>query len=511
MGHEKNYVHCENCNNDICYDCLSVIDEKQRNQCWHCHTLYCPYQEHLTDKQMEKLQSCGRNNIISEYNSEKNALIAKAQMKYQNLQKLYKEMTDDIFVFKNDVLTSRLIDEYRNMYRRVDELAELAACSTPQDMKRFQNKTIECFHISDDTRFPFMYDLFQHQNRLMNEHGYYIGICRLMVGMTDETLKLVKERYAAIIQTKTYDIAKRVLAYNLKTPLCAKGFNANEIISHFDINAKLNNKPIMCCRTSGCRGAIRESDACCDRCHKEYCRICMQPKHEGECKEEDLSEWKILQEETKACPRCGYRFGHHAYCHDMWCINCFCCFQYDTGYVYPGRIDNKERDEYFKLKLDLYDVMPELDIDSRLDLIHAKVKSYNIQQIIESINDMTRYKELDVKSLMNERCRIDDIAKILSISKYAMESAIELTRVFSIDNSYSRAEKYDALNRVFIRFLRIMKVCKLDTSALLSKFRKLDSRMLRPLWESLDYEMYMEMHRPIIRSVIASPRSDRPI
>lgn len=491
------YAHCDNCNNDICYDCLLLIDEKIRNQCWHCHANYCPYQEHLTDKQMQELHDCVTKSVIAEYESRIKILNEKARRKYEELQELYSDMMKDIFVFDEPTITSHIIQSYRNLYKSFNSLEKLAQCKTVSELRKYKNKTAESFVVMDETKYPFVIELIRRQNELMKEHKVYIWAVRTMLAINEETLNLIKERFDAIRQTNTYRIAKLIYDYDISYPISLKRFDAEAIIEHFKLTVDVaKNKPIMCCRKNGCRGAIRESDSSftCDRCLQEYCSKCMQPKHESSCKEEDLSEWKILQEETKPCPRCGYRFGHHAYCHDMWCINCYCCFQYETGYIYKGKIDNKERDEYFKLNLDLYDVMPQLDNDTRHDLIRAKVKNANIRFIIEEVNLLARYQEFDIIEFMKEINSIENIAKMISIAPYAIETVIELTRAFSIDNSFSRIEKYNVLNKTFIRFIHIMKACQLNPITILLELKKLDARMLRPLWESLDYETYIRIH-----------------
>lgn len=87
----------------------------------------------------------------------------------------------------------------------------------------------------------------------------------------------------------------------------------------------------------------------CAGCRVQICKICFRPlTNPHTCKTEDVKEWKYLLEETKACPHCGFRFGHHSRCKSMFCTNCFGGFNYDTGAIIRGSFDNDERNDWLR-------------------------------------------------------------------------------------------------------------------------------------------------------------------
>jgi len=88
-------------------------------------------------------------------------------------------------------------------------------------------------------------------------------------------------------------------------------------------------------RCSGCRARI------CKQCFKEI-------KENHVCRQVDIDEWSLIKEDTKACPNCGYRFGHHSRCNAMFCLNCYHGFDYESLKEIKGWFDNAERDAWAK-------------------------------------------------------------------------------------------------------------------------------------------------------------------
>lgn len=81
----------------------------------------------------------------------------------------------------------------------------------------------------------------------------------------------------------------------------------------------------------------------CLNCHANLCKTCFKvklPSHE--CKQADIDEWNFMLNETKPCPTCGFRFGHHSACDTMFCIHCHRYFNYRTGEPIKGHPHNPE-------------------------------------------------------------------------------------------------------------------------------------------------------------------------
>lgn len=81
----------------------------------------------------------------------------------------------------------------------------------------------------------------------------------------------------------------------------------------------------------------------CLNCKRSICKTCFKAKEPNhKCKRADIDEWEFMLNETKPCPTCGFRFGHHSACETMFCINCHHYFNYRTGEAIKGHPHNPE-------------------------------------------------------------------------------------------------------------------------------------------------------------------------
>lgn len=87
----------------------------------------------------------------------------------------------------------------------------------------------------------------------------------------------------------------------------------------------------------------------CAGCRVHVCKRCFKPLNtDHTCRKEDIDEWNILLRETRACPQCGFRFGHHSRCDSMFCTNCKCGFHYNSGELIKGSFENSERTDWLR-------------------------------------------------------------------------------------------------------------------------------------------------------------------
>lgn len=85
----------------------------------------------------------------------------------------------------------------------------------------------------------------------------------------------------------------------------------------------------------------------CSGCQARICKLCFKELNdEHKCNKVDVDEWNLIQADTKACPNCGFRFGHHSRCNSMFCTNCYHGFNYDTLKEIKGSFENAERTEW---------------------------------------------------------------------------------------------------------------------------------------------------------------------
>ena len=120
-----------------------------------------------------------------------------------------------------------------------------------------------------------------------------------------------------------------------------------------DSTNKLDRKYKRVGRCPTCEAApvyIDENDCYrCAGCQARICKSCFKEISEGHaCDPIDIADWNAIQEDTKACPNCGFRFGHHSRCNAMFCTNCYHGFNYTDLSEIKGWFDNAERDAWAK-------------------------------------------------------------------------------------------------------------------------------------------------------------------
>tara|TARA_B100001758_G_scaffold49828_1_gene40340 strand:+ start:743 stop:1366 length:624 start_codon:yes stop_codon:yes gene_type:complete len=60
---------------------------------------------------------------------------------------------------------------------------------------------------------------------------------------------------------------------------------------------------------------------------------------------------KLLNKDSKSCPKCGTVIHKTDGCAQMWCINCHTAFNFNTGEIDTGRVHNPHFIEFKKNKL----------------------------------------------------------------------------------------------------------------------------------------------------------------
>ena len=115
---------------------------------------------------------------------------------------------------------------------------------------------------------------------------------------------------------------------------------------------KQENKPkrvvfIGQCPEKDCKGYLDESYVC-GLCKKEACKSCRLSKHEGKCDPNIVATVKMMDRETKRCPKCNVPIYRTEGCDQMWCPNCHTAFNWITGEIETGRIHNPHYYEWMR-------------------------------------------------------------------------------------------------------------------------------------------------------------------
>lgn len=102
------------------------------------------------------------------------------------------------------------------------------------------------------------------------------------------------------------------------------------------------------CPVEECKGFLNE-DWYCGLCARNYCKDCNEPLAPGhECDPETVKTMKLLNKDSKSCPKCGTVIHKTSGCAQMWCISCHTAFNWRTGEIETGRIHNPHFIEFKK-------------------------------------------------------------------------------------------------------------------------------------------------------------------
>jgi hypothetical protein len=72
------------------------------------------------------------------------------------------------------------------------------------------------------------------------------------------------------------------------------------------------------------------------------------PYHGHICKPEDIETAKMIEEDSKPCPKCSVYIYHYEGCDQMWCTQCKTAFSWKSGRIEKGRIHNPHFFEYLR-------------------------------------------------------------------------------------------------------------------------------------------------------------------
>jgi len=93
------------------------------------------------------------------------------------------------------------------------------------------------------------------------------------------------------------------------------------------------------CPEQDCKGYLDENYVC-GLCKKEACKNCRLPKHTDKCNPDIVATVKMMDRETKRCPKCNVPIYKTEGCDQMWCPSCHTAFSWITGEIETGRIHN---------------------------------------------------------------------------------------------------------------------------------------------------------------------------
>ena len=99
-------------------------------------------------------------------------------------------------------------------------------------------------------------------------------------------------------------------------------------------------KFIRKCPMTDCRGFLNQQWNC-GTCESKICNKCNEEKLDNhECDPGNVANMELLNKDTKPCPECGTMIFRISGCPQMFCVECHCPWNWNTGLVEKGVIHN---------------------------------------------------------------------------------------------------------------------------------------------------------------------------
>jgi len=114
-------------------------------------------------------------------------------------------------------------------------------------------------------------------------------------------------------------------------------------------------KFIRKCPMKDCHGFLSQQWKC-GICETKICNKCNEEKRETECDNEgvhqcdpsNVATMELLNKDTKPCPECGTMIHRYVGCPMMFCVECHCAWNWNTGLVEKGVIHNPHYYEFMR-------------------------------------------------------------------------------------------------------------------------------------------------------------------
>lgn len=101
------------------------------------------------------------------------------------------------------------------------------------------------------------------------------------------------------------------------------------------------------CPSESCRGFL-DMEWVCGLCSKTFCDKCGEESGDRHvCDEKLVKTMKLINKDSKPCPKCGTMIYKIDGCAQMWCTDCHTAFDWRSGRIETGRVHNPH---YFEFK-----------------------------------------------------------------------------------------------------------------------------------------------------------------
>lgn len=276
-----------------------------------------------------------------------------------NIQKEYVEISDQLASsetallfhhYKDNKELYELRSQIITLRNRLDDLRNKPMSKPTQEYYKEYYRAISFGEISSNAKALEL---------IVNGFRYGIAIRtiepRICLSDSDFDVVIANRDILVSLYPSIFEIPREFIETFKYGPYESKALISNLMINNYkrisDSVTKLDSKFTRVGICSVCEAApvyIDEHDEYrCSGCQAHICKLCfkeLNDKHK--CNKIDTDEWRLIQIDTKACPNCGFRFGHHSRCNSMFCTNCYHGFNYENLKEIQGWFENPERTEW---------------------------------------------------------------------------------------------------------------------------------------------------------------------
>lgn len=235
-----------------------------------------------------------------------------------------------------------------------------------------------------------------------------------------------------------------------------------EKLRHTPIDAsEVATKFVRGCPSEDCRGFLNELWKC-GICSQSFCENCNEEcGHEHSCNPDTVKTMKLINRDTKPCPKCATMIHKIDGCAQMWCTTCQTAFDWTTGKVETGRIHNPHYFEFRKRSREHGDIpcggrptyrelidesaphsilslsqavgIAEHSITYRYDFVYTDNLNLRISYLMNNISENDFKRELQKRDKYNDKVR--DIQQIYQMF---VDTGGDLLRQWMIDKTKTR-------------------------------------------------------------------------
>lgn len=211
--------------------------------------------------------------------------------------------------------------------------------------------------------------IFERQLSMMPETQPYVELEREAIKYREEIVQINKQTAKVKSELRSHYLSyhssvndqNAYINYEMKCAELSKKIESSKIdvlhktrivgyLSGTGRNQTLERKQfVRACPAQNCKGFLSTQWKC-GICDAKVCKDCHEIKPENEeehvCDQNDLETARLLDKDSKPCPKCASMIFKIEGCDQMYCTQCHTAFSWRTGHIETGTIHNPHYYEF---------------------------------------------------------------------------------------------------------------------------------------------------------------------